>query len=73
MAKKKKAATVSDQLKQAIVSSGKTCYEIAKESGVSESALSRFLSGKRSLKLVSVDRLCQVLGIELQKISGQQG
>ncbi len=65
MAKKKKFLTVTDQLKLAIDGSDKTRYEIAKESGVSEAALSRFMSGKRSLSLNSVDRICQVLGIGL--------
>jgi transcriptional regulator with XRE-family HTH domain len=42
----KKRLTFSDQLRRAVDASGLSRYRIAKELGVSESLLSRFMSGK---------------------------
>ncbi|HUW80209.1 MAG TPA: helix-turn-helix transcriptional regulator, partial [Acidocella sp.] len=57
--------TISKQLRRAIVVSGLSCYRIAQLSGVSEAALSRFMSRQRGLALASVDRLADVLGLQL--------
>jgi len=45
MAKEKKQPKVTDQLRHLIRESGVTCYVIAQQTGVSNAALSRFLSG----------------------------
>lgn len=58
--------TVSEALRQAILDSGLSAYRMATESGVNVAAVLRFRSGERSLKLESVDRLAEVLGLELQ-------
>lgn len=58
--------TVSDGLRKAMIDSGLSAYELAKRSGVNVAAVLRFKSGERSLKLESVDRLAEVLGLELQ-------
>jgi transcriptional regulator with XRE-family HTH domain len=55
------------QLKQLIAESGLSEYEIAKRSGVSKGALSRFRTGERNLNLDSVDRLAEVLNLELKQ------
>lgn len=57
--------TFTDIIKKAIQKSDMTSYRIAEESGLSRSALSRFLSGERSLNLESVERLCVVLDLAL--------
>lgn len=57
--------SISGALREAIKESGLTCYAISKRSGVAESALSRFMSGERSLSLDTVERLADVLGAEL--------
>jgi transcriptional regulator with XRE-family HTH domain len=57
--------TFTTILRQAIVRCGLTRYEIAKRSGVSQATLSRFVAGG-SLKLESVDRLIDVLGLEVR-------
>jgi transcriptional regulator with XRE-family HTH domain len=58
--------TVSDQLRDAIRGARVSRYRIAKETGVEESALSRFVNGTRSLDLSSVDKLAAYLGLELR-------
>jgi plasmid maintenance system antidote protein VapI len=63
--RKTKRSTVSDQLRRAIEESGLTRYEIWKRSGVDQGALSRFINNKQSLTLEMVDKLADVLGLEL--------
>lgn len=64
--KSSKRPTISEQLKSAISEYGDTPYALAKASGVSQAALSRFINGERGLTLDSVEKLCEVLGLELQ-------
>lgn len=52
-------------VRHAIEGSGLSRYEIAKASGVSEAALSRFMSGERGLTTGTLDRLADVLGLEV--------
>jgi transcriptional regulator with XRE-family HTH domain len=56
------------QLREAILSSGMSCYEIAKRAGVTNSQLSLFLSGQRSLTLTSAAKIARVLGLELRPV-----
>jgi transcriptional regulator with XRE-family HTH domain len=67
--------TVSEALKRAIEASGVSRYRISKETGVEESALSRFVNGRRSLDLMTVDLLAAYFGLELvaKKQSGKTG
>jgi predicted transcriptional regulator len=48
---------LSDQLRQEIRDCGETRYRIAKETGISQSALSLFCSGKRGLSMNAIDSL----------------
>ena len=57
--------SLSDTLREAIRHAPVSRYKIACETGVAESALSRFVSGERSLDLTSVDKLADYLGLEL--------
>ena len=59
------SVTVSESLRKAIRNASVSRYRIACETGVAESSLSRFLSGDRSLDLISVDKLAGYLGLEL--------
>jgi transcriptional regulator with XRE-family HTH domain len=64
-------ATIKDiemQLRDAILGSGMSCYEIAKRAGVTNSQLSLFLSGQRSLTLTSAAKIARVLGLELRPV-----
>ena len=56
----------SDQLRTAIASSSLSRYRIAKESGVSQSVLSLFCSGRRGLSLKAIDALVVLLNLELK-------
>jgi DNA-binding phage protein len=57
--------SLSASLKKAMKRSPKTSYQLAKEAGVSPIMLSRFLSGKRDIRLATADRLAHVLGLKL--------
>ncbi len=56
---------LSASLKKAMQRSSKTSYRIAKEAGVSQIMVSRFLSGERDIRLATADRLAHVLGLKL--------
>ena len=62
MAKKRtKRPTMSEQIRQAIRECGDSRYEIAKQTGLSQAALSRFMSGERGLPMKTLDRLAKFL------------
>ncbi len=56
------------QLREAIKGSGMSCYEIARRAEVTNSQLSLFLSGQRSLTLTSAAKIARVLGLELRPV-----
>src|SRR5262245_43247436 len=53
------------QLKEAIRTSDKTLYRVAKESGVGLSPLYRFMAGERGLNIQAVEKLCDALDLQL--------
>lgn len=55
----------SEQLKQRIDGSELTRYRIAKESGVAQSTLSSFVNGRRALSLANIDKVCDLLDLDL--------
>ena len=57
--------TMTDVLKTAIERSGKTRYQIAKDTGILQTSLSRFMRGETSLRLDKADVLAEYLGLEL--------
>lgn len=56
---------LTDQVRRAILTSGLTRYRISKVCGVEEAALSRFMAGKTSLTLTSLDRMADMLGLNV--------
>lgn len=69
MAKKampKPAATLVDQLRAAIRDSGLTVYRLAKNSGVSQPVIDRFLTGERDIRLETAAKLATALNLELR-------
>ena len=61
-----KLPSVLDQMAIALATVPKRrVVDIARLSGVGESALSRFVNGKSNLSGDSVDRLCYILGLRL--------
>ncbi len=57
--------SLSAGLKKAMKQSPKTSYQLAKEAGVSQIMVSRFVSGKRDIRLATADRLANALGLKL--------
>ena len=62
---KKQSKPMSERLKDAIATSGTTRYRIAQDTGIAESALSRFMSGERGLSMEAIDQLLEYLGLEV--------
>ena len=54
---KKHAKKITDQLRQAIDDCGLTRYEIAKKTGIDESALAKFYNGHRGLSMEALNAL----------------
>jgi predicted transcriptional regulator len=61
-----KKLTLTELILQAMESSGQTRYRIAKETGLSQAALSRFVHGERGLSLQSLETLLNYLGLEVR-------
>ncbi len=64
---------LSDQIRGAIRETSVTPAELSRATGVAESSLSRFLAGRRGLSLRSIDRLCQILGLQIVPKENQHG
>lgn len=58
-------ATIGDQLRRAIERSGKSRYRISKETGITQSVLSRFMHGTAGLSVENIDRVCQCIGAKV--------
>jgi|688.fasta_scaffold1186525_1 transcriptional regulator with XRE-family HTH domain len=63
--KKKTKLPFSEQLKELIEGADMSRYRIAKDSGVPQSTLSSFVKGRRALSLMNIDRICELLDLEL--------
>jgi transcriptional regulator with XRE-family HTH domain len=63
---------ITETVRQAILNCGMTRYELAKRSGVTQAALSRFVHGQRGLLTTTLDRLCPVLGLELVPVKSSR-
>ena len=61
----KRAQPLSVQLRQAIDDSGLTRYQIAKETGIDESALAKFYNGHRGLSMDALNALGQCLQLRI--------
>ena len=56
---------MTDQVRQAIDTSGLTRYRIAQDTGIDESTLAKFYHGTRGLSLDNLDRLCAYLKLRI--------
>ena len=65
-ARRRVAKTISEQLRDTIGKSDLSAYELAEAAGVDRSVLSRFLNGRRSITLETLDRLADVLKLRLE-------
>ena len=56
-----------DQLRAAIAADSRTPYGLARESGVDERVIRRFLARERDVMAETVERLLVVLGLQLRR------
>ena len=56
---------LTDQLRQAIDDCGLTRYEIAKQTGIDESALAKFYNGRRGLSMEALNALGEFLQLKI--------
>jgi transcriptional regulator with XRE-family HTH domain len=71
----KRLKKLTDQLRQAIDDCGLTRYEIAKQTGIDESALAKFYNGHRGLSMEALNALGEFLELKiiLGKTPGNKG
>ena len=62
---KKQPKKLTDQLRQAIDDCGLTRYEIAKQTGIDESALAKFYNGHRGLSMRALNALGEFLQLTI--------
>jgi len=62
---KRRSKLLTDQLRQAIDDSGMTRYQIAKETGIDESALAKFYNGHRGLSMEALNALGEFLQLKI--------
>ena len=63
---------VSEAIRKEIAKCGWSRYELAKRAGVEQATLSRFMAGKCGLAMRTLDKLANVLGLELNKRKGKK-
>jgi len=56
---------IGDKLRREIQRSGWTNYELSRQADISESVLSRFMSGERDLRLETASKLASALKLRL--------
>ena len=64
MAKQRKK--LSDQIRQAVTTCGRSRYQIFKATGIDQAALSRFLAGQSGLEMATLDTLADYLNLNIQ-------
>ncbi len=68
MAKKRtQRVPLPDALRQAIIDSGKSSYELREETGVNHGVILRFLSGERDIRLQTAEKLAMAVGLSLKR------
>lgn len=67
MSSKKKALTMSETLRRAIVESGENYKALWRETGVARASIMRFVEGRQSLRLDMADRLAEYFGLLLTR------
>jgi transcriptional regulator with XRE-family HTH domain len=65
MKSRKRYSPLSQQIRDAIESCGKTRYQIAKDTGIDQATLSRFMSGNGGLSIPVLDKLGAYLNLRI--------
>jgi len=61
---------IERQLREAIIKSKISLYELMQKSGVDSGTLSRFVKGERTLTLPVASKIARVLNLELREAEG---
>lgn len=56
---------LTDQLRQAVADSGRTLGELARNTGIDKSALSRFVNGERGLSMEALNAIGDYLSLRI--------
>jgi transcriptional regulator with XRE-family HTH domain len=59
------AGSVAARLRQAVLLSGMSRYDLSRQADVSQSALSRFVRGLGGLSVGNLERVAEALGLEV--------
>ncbi len=62
---KRSRATIIDQIRQAVLDSELTRYEIGKRTGIHQASLSRFVHGERGLSDEAINSLGELLNLSI--------
>ncbi len=62
---KRKQAKLSEQVRQAIDTCGKTRYQISQDTGIDQATLCRFMGDKGGLSIPVLDTLGEYLGLRI--------
>jgi plasmid maintenance system antidote protein VapI len=68
----KPTAALDDQLRDAIADDDRTPYGLARDSGVDERVIRRFLARQRDVTMGSAARIAEALGMQLVKVKGRR-
>jgi len=60
-----KRIRLSDQIRRAVDDSGVSHYAICKTAGIDKGFMSRFMAGKATLAMPTLDALADVLGLDI--------
>ncbi|MGC8541344.1 MAG: helix-turn-helix domain-containing protein [Phycisphaerae bacterium] len=59
--------SIAEQLKSYIRATGETHYHLCKQTGISQSNISRFMAGKSGLDLTTIEKLAKYFCLELRQ------
>jgi hypothetical protein len=62
---KRKQTKLSEQVRQAIDTCGKTRYQISQDTGIDQATLCRFMGGNGGLSIPVLDTLGEYLGLRI--------
>jgi hypothetical protein len=60
-----RSETLTDQVRKAIDTSGRSRHSICEEIGLDRAVMSRFMAGKSGLALPTLDKLAEALGLRI--------
>lgn len=58
--------SIRDDLKRAVEKSGKSQNQIAKDTGIDQSTISRFLAGRHDMGVAKLEKLVAYLGMRVE-------